>query len=286
MLPNFIIIGAHKAGTSSLYKYLQQHPEIFMPTLKEPRFFCYDENNPSHVQSPRRVFPVRTMSEYEALFDLNKAYKAIGEASPEYLNSPIAAERIYNTIPNVKLIASLRHPVDKLYSAYQMNFRSGRTEQNFTDWFDAMLNEDDYSKQRLFYYENLKRYYDLFDNKQIKICLLDDIEHDVDAVVAAMFKFLDVSQDFSPDTSVKYNQGGQPKSKWQKLVKRLKLRKLLKPIVPASMLNLRKNLRPKTIEKYPPLDQSLRKELFSVFSDDVKKLEELIDRDLSIWYGN
>ena len=109
-LPNFLIIGAPKAGTTSLYSYFREHPAIFMPELKEPRFFGYEG------QGDRIRFPVRTLEEYTALFDGVTTETAIGEATPHYLVYPVAAQRIRDLIPGVRLIASLRDPVDRAYS--------------------------------------------------------------------------------------------------------------------------------------------------------------------------
>jgi hypothetical protein len=90
--PNFLIIGAVKAGTTSLHSYLSQHPEIFMPQRKELRYFAYDEENPYHVRA--RSTRVRTYDEYLSYFSSSSGRKAVGEASPNYLGSPGAAERI------------------------------------------------------------------------------------------------------------------------------------------------------------------------------------------------
>src|SRR5262245_39905027 len=104
-LPNFLIIGAAKAGTTSLYDWLRQPPDGFRPALKQPKFFA---------DAPQRTdveFPVRTLAEYEALFEGATA-RAIGEASPNYLGSSPAMHRIHDTLPRVRLIAALRDPAE------------------------------------------------------------------------------------------------------------------------------------------------------------------------------
>ena len=117
-LPNFLVIGAPKAGTTSLHLHLRAHPEVFMPELKEPRFFGYEG------EGERLKFPIRTLEEYTALFDAVTDETAIGEATPHYLVYPGAAQRIHDLLPGARLIASLRDPVERSYSVYQMNLRN------------------------------------------------------------------------------------------------------------------------------------------------------------------
>jgi len=284
MLPNFLIIGAHKAGTSSIYVYIQEHPDVYMPELKEPRFFCYDEQNVAHVNKSRRVFPVRTLGEYQHLFIQGSSSIAVGEASPEYLNSHIAASRIRETMPEVKLIAGLRHPVERAYSLYQMGFRSGRITLEFPDWIKEQLAGNDYTRFSLFYYENLKRYYDNFSNDQIMIYLFDELKSDPLGVVKEIYDYLGVDKEFEPDISVKYNSGGMPKNKIiHKLFSVQKYKDVLKPMLPGFISRYGKKMYLKNLEKAPSLNPDLKSELNAVFKQDIIKLEMLVDRDLSSW---
>ena len=97
MLPNFLIIGAAKAGTTSLYHYLQQHPDVHMSAVKEPNYFCFDEQPPEYA-------PIRTLSDYEKLFGSAASALAVGEASTQYLNSVVTPQRIADLLPRAKLI--------------------------------------------------------------------------------------------------------------------------------------------------------------------------------------
>ncbi len=148
-LPNFIIIGQMKAGTSSLHAYLRQHPDIFMPDVKELRFFSEvisDEGDRLRIDDDyrsRRIsagMPV-TFDEYERLFDAATGQKALGEASPGYLNRERAAPQIKKFIPDVRLIVSLRRPSDRVYSHFQMDKRAGRTKGNFAEMFRDSFDE-------------------------------------------------------------------------------------------------------------------------------------------------
>ena len=167
-LPNFLIIGAPKAGTTSLYSYFREHPAIFMPELKEPRFFGYEG------QGDRIRFPVRTLEEYTALFDAVTTETAIGEATPHYLVYPVAAQRIRDLIPEVRLIASLRDPVDRAYSVYQMNLRNKGVNTGIP--FVEAIRTDHNLRET--YADMLGRYVALFPPEQLKVILLEDLEAD------------------------------------------------------------------------------------------------------------
>ncbi|MGQ4646866.1 sulfotransferase domain-containing protein [Lyngbya aestuarii] len=109
-MPNFFVIGAMKAGTTTIHNYLKQHPQIYMSSIKEPDFFCYDG---------QRNCAITNLEDYRALFQGVSDEIAIGESSTTYLELPqITAERIKSDVPNAKLIAILRNPVDSVYSIY------------------------------------------------------------------------------------------------------------------------------------------------------------------------
>src|SRR5690554_2276490 len=119
--PNFIVIGATKAGTSSLRHYLRQHPDIFIPdAYKEPGFFCYGAKG----DGMHRI--VRDEARYYALFDGVADEAAWGEITPHYLTFPPAAANIHAAAPEARLSVSLRNPVDRAFSLYQMNLRNKR----------------------------------------------------------------------------------------------------------------------------------------------------------------
>ena len=118
-LPNFIVIGAAKCGTTSLVHYLAQHPQVFMSAEKEPRFFA-PEFFTKYISGPIRKGTIRNemeVKEYEGLFDDVTTEKAIGEASTEYIFFPETPKRIKKLLPDVKLIAILRNPSDRAFSA-------------------------------------------------------------------------------------------------------------------------------------------------------------------------
>src|SRR3954466_5152112 len=157
-LPNFLVIGAAKGGTTSLYHYLGQHPDIYMSPMKEPNYFT-DEDHLFGKES------VRSRNEYERLFDGVKDEHAIGEATPRYLNAIDGIARIHADLPGVRLIATLRQPAERGYSAYLMRFTDSREFQSPED----VLQPGNYQFESGLYYPKLRRYFDTFPREQIKV---------------------------------------------------------------------------------------------------------------------
>ena len=283
-LPNFIVIGAYKSGTTSLYHYLRQHPDIFMPIKKEPNFFAHEKKTNLVNQENKKENVIDNIEAYTSLFSGVKNEKAIGEASPIYLGTPIAAQRIKESIPEVKLIAILRQPIDAFYSDHNMRVRDSRKlESDFRErvkTIEGRIRAGEISGPM--YYKQLKTYYDLFDASQIKVYLYDDLRKDNIALVQDIYKFLGVDDSFCPDAEGIYNIGGIPKfdilnNKLNRALKgqRIKSRPFLK--------NILIKLQQMNMTPFPPLSPELRTELTDIFREDIQNLEKLIGRDLSSW---
>lgn len=300
-MPNFLIIGAAKAGTTALYSYINQHPQVFMSSEKEPHFFAFDEGE--------KVNFTGTAGEQEwlnrnAITDINLYQQqfrgadkaiAIGEASALYLYIPKAAEQIYHYIPKAKLIAILRNPVERAYSGFIFQKRDG-LEPN-TDFAQALKQEEwrmknnwvpiYYYQDMGFYYQQLQRYFDLFPQEQIKVYLYDDFISNPSQLVQDAFRFLGVDDTFSPNTSARHNVSGIPKSKALHSFLRAEnhpIKTILKPLIPKTLRrNVMRNLHNKNLEKAPPLAQDIRKQLIEVYREDILKLQELLQKDLTKW---
>jgi sulfotransferase family protein len=269
-LPNFLIIGAAKAGTTSLYDWLRQHPDVFMPSLKEPKFFAYDPAR-TDIQ-----FPVRTLADYAALFE-GATERAIGEASPNYLGSSPAMHRIHATLPGVRLIAALRDPADRAFSVYQMNLRN-RGRNRATPFAEAL--RDDVNL-RQGYARYLERWFALFDRAQVRIVLFEEIAQAPLATVQGLFGFLGVDPAFAPVTSVS-NPGGLPKVK---LVHDLLTSETVRGLgrhLPETLVARARGLRARNLRKQG-MTPDERRAAAAFFRDDVLRTQDLIGRDLSAW---
>lgn len=298
-MPNFLIIGAGKSGTTSLYHYLRQHPQVYMSPVKEPKFFAVegkklDFRGPNDEISMNRG-SITDINAYQALFRNVTNERAVGEASPLYLYSPEAPGRIKHYIPEAKLIAILRDPVERAYSSFLQRVQKG--QEPLGDFAQALQGEEArlrdnwaprwQSKQIGFYYTHLKRYYDTFDAGQIRVCLYEDLRADPVALAQDVFRFLEIDDSFIPDTSLRHNVSGIPKSRaLQALVSRPNMIKsVVKLLLPAGVRqHIAVSLQTRNIaEPPPPLDQDVRKELVGMYREDILKLEQLIGRDLSSW---
>ena len=226
-LPNFLIIGTRKAGTTSLYHYLHQHPEIYMTPEKGTRFFLYDNEQGRKEKNLR----ARTLEEYKRLFDgaVKEEAKAIGEASPTYMYSKKACLEIKEKLPNVKLIVSLRNPIDMTYSYYQMQMRQLKPK----DQIPIDLNNVSRWSEMGLYFKYLKQYFDCFNKKQIKIIIFEEWIKDPLPALQGIFQFLSVDDEFIPDMGVQYNIGGVAKNRYVAfLLRHKKSLNILKPIIP------------------------------------------------------
>ncbi|MGH7885938.1 MAG: sulfotransferase domain-containing protein, partial [Thermodesulfobacteriota bacterium] len=179
-MPNFLIIGAFKGGTASLWYFLKQHPEIFMSPVKESRYFSYMNKTINYNGPGDKKFnndKVTTLERYKNLYKSVTGEKTIGEASSIYLYNKDAAENIRSSLPDVKLIVCLKNPVERAYSNYIQKRRNG--EEYIKDFNKALLEETKRKKNNFspawyyiekgFYYNVLKNYFDIFRIEQFKI---------------------------------------------------------------------------------------------------------------------
>jgi hypothetical protein len=294
--PNFLITGAPKCATTSVYYYLRQHPEIFMPENKEPRTFASLNRVPDY-QGPgdlhREEHTVTDLAQYEALFDEARDEAAIGEASVIDLYDPVAADEIMRHLPRARLIALLRNPVDRAHSNYQHQRYHGR--EPLADFGQALEQEAGRLRSGWgpfwayaglgFYASQLQRYYERFEPDQIGVFLYDDLERDPVGLLQSIYRFLGVSDSFVPDVSRRYLVGGKPRvASFSKLIySASRFKDAVRPLVPDYVLAKLKELEARANRRRQTLDPKLRASLIERFRDDLLQLEKILDRDLSAW---
>jgi hypothetical protein len=301
-LPNFLIISPGKSGTNALYHYLEQHPEIYMSPVKEPRFFSLEGKDPDSFQGPgdREIISrtaVTNLEDYRALFAGVSGEKAVGEISPVYLYVPEAAGRIRHYVPEAKLVAVLRNPVERAYLAYLKLVREGREPLGFAE---ALEEEEEriqnnwhamwHYKGRGFYHEQLTRYYELFEPEQIRVYLYEDLKEDPLGTTQSIFGFLGVEDSFVPDTSTSYDDDLSVVPRSHALHtfvgKPNPLKAALKPFLPRGLRRrISTKLHESNLKGAPPMPEGIREELTEAYREDILKLEGLIGRDLSGWLG-
>ncbi|HKZ29722.1 MAG TPA: sulfotransferase domain-containing protein [Acidimicrobiia bacterium] len=280
-LPNFMLIGAGKAGSTSLWHYVVQHPDVFPPKQKEPSYFWTDKHS--------RPGKAETLEAYQSLFEGSESYKAVGDASPTYLVDENAPHEIRKMIPDVKLIAILRDPCARAFSEFMMHrMRQDEPERRFLDAvaadpsrpIDHRLN---YIETGL-YHKHLSRYLSVFPAGQLKVVLNDDLKGEPKEVMKDVFEFLGLDADVAIDTDVEFNVSGVPKIKalhWL-LTKNHSIKRGLLPLLPKGLIKSLRRAKNANLERQFMTPQE-RAALLPSFEADILELEKLLGRDLSHW---
>lgn len=273
--PNFFIVGAPKAGTTSLYHYLDQHPQIYMSPVKEPNYFAsevrpdrfggaFREEAERHVQEVREYLAGPMLEKrfgalglewahYLKLFQNARGEKAIGEASVCYLWSESAAENIFARVPSARIIMILRDPADRAFSQYVHGLRKGVVQESFRAHIEKSLKRADDGRfsplypflEMGLYAGQVKRYLDLFPRENVLVNFYEDYQRDAGGTIARVLGFLGVDASFVPDMSRRYLDSG-------------------------ASGNVR-------------LDPGDRSYLTDYYRRDIHELSALLSRDLSYW---
>ncbi|MDZ4728854.1 MAG: sulfotransferase [Xanthomonadales bacterium] len=266
ILPNFLIIGANKAGTTSLHNYLDQHPEIFMSKIKEPMYFALAGRSlATNLPQEEKVLSggVTILQEYANLFEGAGDAIAIGEASTAYLANPSCAKLIQAVIPEVKLIAVLRDPIRRAFSNYRMYCRWGFERRSFKKCIkDELSGKNERLPQgqqyiRLGMYGGaISQYLQIFPRERVRIYLYEQFAQDSAAILKDICAFLDVSDSYNFDTNVRLHEDKPSKNFFEYINVFGSKGKLLSSDV---------------------------RVLKSYYRSDIELLEKLLAIDLSVW---
>jgi hypothetical protein len=286
--PNFFIVGAQKAGTTSLYFYLKEIPGVYMSPLKELFYFA-----PNAVRSSTSD-AIRDKKEYLRLFNNARGYIAVGEATPIYLWDPDAPKLIHQTVPHARIIMSLRNPIERAYSSYLMKKRYSGMKSSFYDDLmqDYKSQEKLYGRTPLYvefgmYYEQVKRYFDIFGREQVKVIIFEEFVQHQEQTVNEVLTFLGVNYTVTAIRE-QYNPYSVPRSplslwifalfRWLR-ARNIKFYKIL-PLLPDSLVeSLPEKILFKRKQK-PKIEPKAVKFLQEIYRDDVIKLESLLGRSL------
>ena len=305
-MPDFLLIGAAKAGTTSLFDYVCQHPKVYAPSLKEPNFFAL----PDRQDEPGLRLPgtgpgdqyvgdvVCKVERYRALFQGAKHDQLTSEASVSTLFAPGAAERISAFAPRARLVVLLRDPVERAWSQYLHHVRDSREPLDFASAIRAeetrMAAGWEYSWAYVAggrYAEQLARFFAVFPSEQIGVWLFEDLRQDPARITLEVLAFVGIADKdlagWRPDISHSHNRSGLPRGGWlgRAVLRPSPLRTWIRNHVPrawghAAMERLR-SLVVKRDKPAVPADvaESLRAE----YADDIVRLEGMIGRNLSAW---
>jgi hypothetical protein len=296
-LPNFMMFGVPKSGSSSLHGYLRQHPQVFLPAVKEPDFFRTDdeaiEKRPGGP--PVSLTRVRTWKEYEGLYSRVRDEKAIGDMSVcTYRGGRRAAEAIRSSLPDVRLFAIIRQPAERAYSSYLHLRRTG--VEPCATFEEALAAEPerlkagrrpDWGYARDGYYrDRFHEFFECFPPGNARVFLYDDWARP-EALLRDLFRFLGVDPEAPIALGRRENIGGMPRHPWmhrpQPRAVRLAIRLLLPPAGRAWLKSRIGRIRRLDLGAAPPIDPGTRAWLTRRYRDDILATQELIGRDLSHW---
>jgi len=300
--PNFFIVGAPRSGTTALFHFLEQHPEVYMSAVKEPYYFCTDFHEESDHFFNREIrFPIRTEKAYLKLFQDAVHEKVVGEATPDYLYSKLAARNIYEFNKEARILLSIRNPVDFLYSLHSHLLSSGL--ENIADFKKALDIEPMrrkgrqmpkglfwpsslYYSERIRFAEQIKRYLDFFPRRQVKILIFDDFKKDELGMYKSILGFLGVDPRFTPETKTHNENRVSRFALVNRIVSELgdmKVGSILPPKLRDTLTWKLRELNSRAVPRRP-LDPGLRKTLMKQAEPEVEELSLLLNRDLlTLW---
>ncbi len=297
--PNFFIIGVPKAGTTSLHRYLNQHPQIFLPKEKEPNAFFrpYIDGEFSGMSDYSPLVKRNSIQEYLEIFKDAGEATAIGESS-FYLYSDNARNTFSQIAPRSKFILILRNPADRAHSNYLHMLRIG--EEKGYNFREALALEDErralgarpfyFYKSNGLYAERLKKYFDTFPRNQFFIILYENWRAHNQKILGDIFEFLNVNPHIHIDTHIDFNVGSIARVPTiasflhnQPPLKNI-LEAVLRPLLPKSIrYRIWSYLTNLNQKPSPTLDPQLREELLEFYRQDILELQDLIEMDLSQW---
>jgi len=291
-LPNLLIVGAAKSGTTSLHNYLNQHPEVFMCNPKEPHFLINKE-----IGVERIPVGISNFQEYENLFEEGKHKKFRGESSVMYLMYPeIVIPKIKDLLgEDAKIIIMLRNPVERAYSGYQHVKRYNVKEE--LDFENALATSEEryFTREDMtpasrykelgLYFKQVKSF--LQEMKNVHIIIYDDYQQDFQEEMNKVFEFLEISQ-VKINADQRHMVGGwqwENESMKKMMMKKSSLKTILKIIIPFKSLRkkVRQYLQSKNTTNVPKMSLKTKDMLKQFYKYDVQKLSDLLNRDLNYW---
>jgi len=278
--PNFFIVGAPKAGTTSLHEYLNKVPSIFMSKIKEPNYF-----SASMMPNKFPFRPIRDSKKYLNLFNKAKNEKIIGESSTLYLYDPEAPKLIHEKNPNARILISLRDPIERLFSHYLLVKNEGFAEKSFHQQIINELHhkiDPSKSNMRLVagnHYKCVKRYLDTFGAQQVKIIIFEEWIKNPKLIIVDILKFLNIDENL--DNFIAEDHNAYLANRWEfvpRFVSNPNVIKIRDFLPSALKAELRKMFVKKV--KKPKIDEKDIEFLKNYYKDDIENLKKILGRNL------
>ena len=265
--PDFYVVGAPKAGTTSIYNYLSQHPKIFVPEIKEPDYFSFPEVRDTYYN----VHIVADPEEYVNLYSEARSGQISGDFSPSYLFSAQSARRIAEKNPGAKILIVLRDPVERAISHYLMDVNSGLNTMSLMESISEKnkINSLFYREyvEGGRYDEQIARFKQYFPDSQIKVLQFENLKRDVQGFMNEIISFLGIGEKFDFDTSIKHLRHTHYKSSMVKRLVHSSGYGKLRSLIPSAWRGI---LKVKLVDQRKPIFTEERVKLTSLFSDYTK----------------
>jgi hypothetical protein len=296
MIPSFFIVGAMRSGTTSFYRYLAEHPKIFMCKYKEPAYFSQfpgskNTNGLWSIHGDEEGVEVvnLTKEQYSRLFDDVKDEIAIGEASVQYLLDPTSPMKIKNEVPNAKIIIILRNPIERAFSHYLGG------ERKIIKLFSEVIENDsknfNIEKPNIknvlvwgLYSKQVERYFRIFGKENVRVFIYEEIFPDkIRESIKEILELVGITGSIHKFDEKKYQGYYTPRA--EKILKSSLCKKIAKAIIPKKILDsIYEKVRSKNEDK-PSILEDDKKNLENFFREDIKKLEIILGKKLP-WITN
>lgn len=294
-VPNLFIVGAPKCGTTSLYHFLNSHPDVDMSPMKEPHYLAFNDRKEYESIFGYKNFyttlrknpkPVVTEAAYFDLFKADGHFEIVGEASTSYLYSKLAPKRIYEKYNsgNLRILIFLRNPAERAYSQFLHHVRDGL---EFTDdFFEAFWGEEErlhlgpfwHYRKMGFYAEQVKKYIDLFGRDKIKVIKFEDFKKNPNRVKTEICEFLGIEMSKIQPSDMQHNKTGVPKNKlihrFFLTFSRIPYARDIKKRIPEAWLNIFKKVKSKNLSR-PSLDADKKRKILKLYQEDIRQLEKI-----------
>lgn len=303
-MPDFVVAGAPRCGTTSLHYYLRQHPQVCMSAIKEPNFFLFDADDHPHIaEEPIIRKSVRKATDYRALFRPTEATRVTGDVSPLYLYTRETPARLFAVCGVIRVVCLLRPPAERAWSHFlhaMPDVPADRRDELFAELVDAEMGggpryEPYRTRTHLVrlgrYGEQVARYEETFGAHNVLVLLTEDLEDDGDRALASVCSFIGVDDTVELAHGQRYNTtGAGGPAGWsvaRKLVRRLQpaLKASLPPRIAGRLAEVRASRLDAGAGPTPPIHPETERRITEWCADDVEALAARIDRDLSSWLG-
>lgn len=290
--PDFLVVGAGRAGTTSLHQYLARHPDVYLPTTKAPSYW-YAVARPAAAELPASF--VRSERTYKSLFGGCRADQRCGEVSPVYLAATDVPARVVSQCPDIRIVLILRHPVDRVYARWVARRRDGLEP---TPTFEALLDKEwsqplERDDAHATYMASgivtptLRQWFALVPEERRLVLWFEDFARDTGGSMRTVCRFLGVRDDVDLGTARRHNaSGGRIR---HPLVRGIwaasfPLRRAVRPLVPVSLRDAAFRLATRRVDALP-LAAETRARLTARYAEEIRSLAELTGRDLTAWLG-